>query len=106
MTNLWRKLVLKEADLMFEIPTGIGVWRNEMFEPLLIAVCLPFIPHRPWRLTGTPKLLGVAWELHHLREEPSWDPRFVLRELCNLPRRLSTMSPMLVRKVLHTTTTG
>jgi hypothetical protein len=105
MTNLWRKLVLKEADLMFEIPAGIGVWSNEMFEPLLIAVCLPFIPHRPWRLAGTPKLLGVARELRRLHEEPSWDPRFVLHELCNLPRRLSTMSPMLVvRKVLHIAT--
>ena len=102
MTNLWRKLVMKEADLLFELPAGFEVWREEMHEPLLIAVCLPLICHRPWRLAGTPQLLGMERELHRLREDPSRDPRAVLRQLCKLPGRLSTLSPLLVRKLLYT----
>lgn len=102
MTNVWHKLVLKEADVFFELPVGSDLWKREMCEPLLIAVCLPLIDHSPWRLTGTPKLLGVVRELRRVREEPSWDPRFILRELCELLRWLSAMSPKLVCKMLHT----
>jgi hypothetical protein len=101
MTNLWRKLVLKESDLFFEVPAGSKFWRRDMCEPLLIGVCFPLIQHRPWRLAGTPKLLGVARELRRMCQEPDWDAGIVLRELFLLSRRLSTMPPKLVRQVLH-----
>jgi hypothetical protein len=101
MTNLWRKLVLKEADFVFEVPVGTNVWRREMHEPLLIAVCLPFIPHSPWRLVGTPVLLGMARELRAVWKEPSGDPRFILRQLFELERRVWSLSPKLVRRMLH-----
>jgi hypothetical protein len=96
MTNVWHKLVLKEADVLFELRVGSDLWKRNMCEPLLIAICLPLISHSPWRLAGTPKLLGVARELRRVHEEPSWDSRSVLREICELPRRLLAMSPKLV----------
>jgi hypothetical protein len=101
MTNLWRKLVLKEADFVFEVPVGTNVWSREMHEPLLIAVCLPFIPHSPWRLGDTPALLGMARELRGVWKEPNGDPRFILRELFELQRRVRTLPPKLVRRVLY-----
>jgi hypothetical protein len=102
MTNLWRKLVLKEADLVFEVPVGASVWNNDMFEPLLIGICLPFIPHRPWKLGGSPKLLGLARQLRHVWQDPTRDPGAILRELLELPRRLSSLPAKLVWRVLHT----
>jgi hypothetical protein len=106
MTNLWRKLVLKEVDFYFEVPVGSSVWGSHMHEPLLIGVCLPFIAHRPWKLGHTPKLLGLARELRHVWESPDGDPRTILRQLFELPGRLSTMSPKLVRSMLYSVPGG
>jgi hypothetical protein len=106
MTNIWRKLVLKEVDFYFEVPVGSTVWGSHMHEPLLIGVCLPFIPHRPWKLGNTPKLLGLARELRHVWEIPDGDPRVILRQLFELPGRLSAMSPKLVRSVLYSVSGG
>jgi hypothetical protein len=103
MTNLWRKLVLKEADFVFEVPVGASVWRRDMHEPLLIAVCLPFIPHSPWKLSNTPVLLGMARKLRSVWQEPTGDPRVILRELFELQRRVRTLPPKLVRRVLYST---
>jgi hypothetical protein len=101
MTNLWRKSVLKEADFCFEVPVGFSVWSSEMHEPLLIAVCLPFISTRPWKLGNTPKLLGMARELRHVWDDPKGTPGFILRKLFQLPGRLRSMSPKLVRSLLY-----
>jgi hypothetical protein len=102
MTYRWRKLVLKEADFVFEVPVGTpGVWEKEMHEPLLIAICLPFISHSPWKLGGTPRLLALERRLRRVWKDATGDPRLVLRELLKLPRRLSGVSAELVRRVLY-----
>jgi hypothetical protein len=102
MTNRWRKLVLKEADFVFEVPVGTsGVWETEMHEPLLIAICLPFIEHRPWKIGGTPRVLALDRKLRRVWKDPTGNPRIVLRELLQLPRRLSGVSAELVRRVLY-----
>jgi hypothetical protein len=106
MTNLWRKLVLKEVDFYFEVPVGSSVWASSMHEPLLIGVCLPYIQHRPWKLGNTPKLLGMARELRHVWESSDGDPGFILRQLFELPGRLCALSPKLVRSVLYTVSGG
>ena len=102
--NLWRKLVLKEADFYFEVPVGSRVWKTQMHEPLLIAICLPFIQCRPWKLSDTLKLLGMARELRHVWQDANGDPGLILRQLFELPRRLRTMSPKLVRSMLYSAT--
>ena len=102
MTNRWRKLVLKEADFVFEVPVGTpGVWEKEMHEPLLIAICLPFLSHSPWKIGGTPRLLALERRLHRVWKDPDGDPRLILCELLKLPRRLSGVSAELVRRVLY-----
>jgi hypothetical protein len=102
MTNRWRKLVLKEADFVFEVPVGTaGVWEKNMHEPLLIAVCLPFLEHSPWKIGGTPRILELGRQLRGVWKDPTGDPRVILRKLLNIPRRLSGVSAELVRRVLH-----
>jgi hypothetical protein len=104
MTNLWRKLVLKEADFVFEVPVGSSVWSQEMHEPLLITCCLPYISHSPWKLADTPVLLGMARELRGVWKEPTGDARPILRELFELQRRIRTLPPKLVHRVLYSAT--
>jgi hypothetical protein len=102
MTNRWRKLVLKEADFVFEVLVGTtGVWETEMHEPLLITICLPFVEHRPWKIGGTPRVLALDRKLRRVWKEPDGNPRTVLCELLQLPRRLSGMSAELVCRVLY-----
>jgi hypothetical protein len=102
MTNRWRKLVLKEADFVFEVPVGTaGVWETNMHEPLLIALCLPFLQHSPWKIGGTPRVLALERKLRRLWKDGTGDPRIVLRELLVLSRRLSGVSPDVVRRVLY-----
>jgi len=44
MAYLWQCELLKEADLVFHVPTGAGVfWPTSCHEPLIVGVCLPFI---------------------------------------------------------------
>jgi hypothetical protein len=75
MTNCWRKLVLKEADFVFEVPVGTaGVWERDMHEPLLlIAVCLPFLEHSPWKIGGTPRILALGGQFHGVWKDPEGD---------------------------------
>ena len=102
MTNRWRRLVLKEADCVFEVPVGTpGVWEKEMHEPLLIAICLPFLSHSPWKIGGTPRVLALERRLCRMWSDATGDPRLILRELLKLPRRLSGVSAELVRRVLY-----
>ena len=102
MTNRWRKLVLKEADFVFEVPVGTpGVWEKEMHEPLLIAICLPFLSHSPWKIERTPRVLALERRLRRLWQDTAGDPRLILRELLKLPRKRSGVSAELVRRVLR-----
>ena len=102
MTNCWRKLVLKEADCVFEVPVGTpGVWEKEMHEPLLIAICLPFLSHSPWKIGGTPRVLALERRLRRVWRDTTGDPRLILCELLKLPRKRSGVSAELVRRVLR-----
>ena len=47
MTGRWRKQLLKASDFDCRLSLP-SLWNMEaQFEPLLIFVCLPFLPHRP-----------------------------------------------------------
>ena len=70
MTGRWRKHLGRESDFYFRIPPGCPVWPKQMFEPLLIFVCLPFIPHRPW-IQDRPGMLDKL--VRSLLEEGLWE---------------------------------
>ena len=40
-TSLWRKQLVKDAALMFEIPMGLEIWPLAHHEPLFVAFVLP-----------------------------------------------------------------
>ena len=97
----WRKQLLKDADFVCYLPAGaLACWPKKMHEPLLIAVCLPFIRHAPWRLQRTPRILAMEREVRGMLNGDIRDPGPVLRKLCQLPRKLDQMPPKLVRQVL------
>ena len=56
MTHLWSKAFIKDAELMFAIPTGLSVWPNTYHESLCISLILPIIRGRkrkgPWVIRG------------------------------------------------------
>lgn len=83
MTHLWRKRLFKTADVLFVLPAGHRntVWADSMFEPLLVGICLPFLPVHPLSRRSTDAVLAVAGQLSSLRSHPERDERAILREL-------------------------
>ena len=86
MTHLWRKRLHKTADVVFALPAGHrpSAWPLDMFEPLIVGICLPFLPTPPWSCRLSPTLLEVAGQLSGLRSCPERDERVVLRQLWDL----------------------
>jgi len=76
-------------------------WPASCHELLIIGVCLPFIIERPWKLQGTPKVLGMGRKLHHMLADGEGDPRVVLQELLELPRKVEGLRPSVVCRVLQ-----
>ena len=55
MTFGWRKLLLKYSDVVFYINPGSRTfWTNQMFEPLVLGLILPFSKAPPWQLKRSP----------------------------------------------------
>jgi hypothetical protein len=103
MTAKWRKMLLKICDLTFTVPLGADLWHNSQHEPLVVGLSLPLCRHAPWKLKGTPLLVGVE---RVLRELPPHDPewgRNILRQLLKQARGLDGMSESVVRPLLCTT---
>lgn len=70
MTIRWRRLFHKACDCVFVMPAGYGdAWPAEMFEPCLIGICFPYLPHRPWQLKGAPRLLALERQVQSLWED-------------------------------------
>ena len=57
MTHLWRKGLMKNADLLFTVPAQVLFWTAGKFEPLIVAIVLPlmYVPSYtgPWLVRGT-----------------------------------------------------
>jgi hypothetical protein len=57
MTHLWRKDLMKNADLLFTVLAQVPFWTSGQFEPLIVAVMLPLshVPSYtgPWLVKGT-----------------------------------------------------
>ena len=56
-THLWRKDLMKDADVFFTVPANVPFWTAGQFEPLIIAIILPhsYVPSYtgPWLVKGT-----------------------------------------------------
>jgi hypothetical protein len=64
MTHMWRKVLGKDADVLFTVPAGVSFWATGQFEPLIVAIVFPFahIPRYtgPWLVRGTDE--GTRYE--------------------------------------------
>jgi hypothetical protein len=57
------------------------LWPAPMFKPLIVGVCLPFLPSHPWSRRATSSVLAVAGQLSGLWTAPQRDERAVLWQL-------------------------
>jgi hypothetical protein len=81
MTYKWRKQLRKVADLVVTIPVGGELWPKENHEPLVFALICPFLAYSPWRVKGTPRLVGGQNPLPKVWS-PDWSAeRNILRKL-------------------------
>ena len=59
MTHLCRKDLMKNAYLLFAVPTQVSFWTARQLEPLIVAIVLPlmYVPSctGPWLVRGTNK---------------------------------------------------
>jgi hypothetical protein len=101
LTPYWRAHLHRSADLLFEIPAGGDYWPKGMFEPLILAIFFPFIPHRPWQLRHTPSLVEVGDRMQRMWKERNYSQGFVLRQLWKQTRSMGDLSPSVVFKMLH-----
>jgi hypothetical protein len=101
LTPYWRSHLHRSADLLFEIPAGGDYWPKGMFEPLILAIFFPFVPHRPWQLRQTPSLVEVGDRMQRMWKERDYSQGFVLRQLWKQTRSMANLSPSMVFKMLH-----
>lgn len=101
MSPRWRRLLHKAADCCFTVKPGCSFWPSNMYEPLWVAIVLPFYRYSPWQLGRAPLLVEMGRKLHVLCSEREASAGHLLRKLCKLPRRLATVPPSVARGVLR-----
>ena len=101
MKPLWFKQAYKAADMIFDLKAGHPYWQSDRHEPLIVAVCFPYLRHKPWQLRNSNLIHGVVRILRSLWEDPEESGVSVMRELCILARTMESMSPGMVRQMLQ-----
>jgi hypothetical protein len=101
MAPRWRRLFNKVCDFSFVVSPGTSFWPEGMFEPLWVGIILPFTHHRPWCLKRAPLLVEMGVELRRLLPESEASAGTLLRKLCNLPKRLSSVPKRVACGMLH-----
>ena len=100
-TNYWRKQFHKCCDLILVIPPRFEFWNSEMFEPILMGFCFPYLKHFPYSIRSTPKLFSMGGELSKMLQDDPVDPGNLLSKLLLLSRSIPTMPKRLVRRLLY-----
>jgi hypothetical protein len=93
MTGRWRKQLGRASDVYFRLDVSSFWDLADQFEPLLMCLCLPFLPHRP-RFSERQSLCQKFRELLQLEvvhdADTSWK-RNILRQLFSQALSLSTL---------------
>jgi hypothetical protein len=101
MTSEWLTQLHKVSDIVCTLLLGSSAWSHAMYEPCLVGLTFPFLSITPWQLRGTPKMYAVGRQLQGLHAKPDLDRGDILRELCNLAKRLQSVPLNVVRKLLY-----
>lgn len=112
MTHLWRKALSKDADVLFSIEAGNDpIWTHSQFEPLVVAIVLPFAHvdryYGPWLVRGTDLANNTQDDLTRGFKCVRWGGKKELdeleRELQSLWKNPEARSRDILRKFLHST---
>ena len=105
-TVLWRKFLGKLADLVFTLPCGHPCWPKSQHEPLIVALCFPLIPYRPFALRNCSQVPAIEGELRRMFARGTWGDGDCLRQLCQWARALGSMPEDVVRRMLRYPSVG
>ena len=97
----WRRHLHRSADLVLEIPAGGSYWKKDMFEPLTLALFLPFVPYRPWQLRGSPSIVKLGDRMQRMWRQGNYSQGIILRKLREQTRVLQNVPQRLVFQMLH-----
>lgn len=97
----WLRQLYRETDLVFTIPAGVDCWPANCCESLTIAFALPFLPFRPWKLQGTPKLCEMERSLRKVFKDESVASGIVLRKFWKQIRMYYHLPEDTVRRMLY-----
>ena len=103
MTPIWMKQFYKAVDMVKELPANNFFWSKAQFEPLLVGICSPYVRHFPWLVRNTAKAFQVARDVLRLLPHQELDARNILRKFLVECRKLPSIPPDVVRRVLYFT---
>ena len=101
MTSRWQKQLLKVSDLCITMPFDSINGPESNFEPLIIAIVLPFFSLHPWKLNNTKLVRGCERNLQEVWKDDFFLGRNLLRELQQSARSLESIPKDLVRRYYH-----
>ena len=104
LTPYWRKHLHRSADLVLVIPAGSTYWTRDMFEPLILALFLPFLPHRPWQFRRSPAILELEDRLQRMWRLGDYSQGPILRKLRQQARSMVHLPERVVFEMLHSFT--
>jgi hypothetical protein len=100
MTPQWLKQVHKACDIVFTVPIGSPGWPTNMFEPLVVGICFPYLRFDPWQFKGSPKMVEQAKQLSSLQSTGEMDQGHLLRKLWAMCHKLLRMPEGMVSRML------
>ena len=101
MTPIWMKQFYKAVDMVMKLPANNFFWSKAQFEPLLVGICSPYVRHFPWLVRNTAKAFQVARDVRRLLPHHELDAMNILRKFLVECRKLPSMPPDVVRRVLY-----
>ncbi len=101
LTPKWLKQLWKACDIVLSVPAGSSGWPEDMYEPVLIGICFPFLRFKPWQFRGAPKMFCVVRELRRVFKEEGVDPGFVLRKFWKDCHGMQSLSKDVVSRLLY-----
>ena len=101
LTPYWRSHLHRSADVIFEIPAGGEYWPSHMYEPLILAIYFPLLPHRPWQLRQSPAILELVDRMQRMWRLGDYTQGPILRKLWEQTEHMGSMSERMVFKMLH-----
>ena len=101
MKPWWMGQLYKVADVVLEVKAGKVYWDKNNHEPLILAICFPFVSHNPWQLRNTPRVCELARILRRVWRNGEGSERDILRKFCASTRSMASMSESLVWTLLQ-----